>query len=218
MNRFHRRSDLRIGILLAAAVFCCPVLANATDDATDPQESTTTPIRIFTDGLDGPWIEPAGRKTVAWVTYPTLGVLPYPSHTISVSDFKLVLGDGDPRNAETVPFPGALVSLCINTVMPGEYISMAFTADEGDAVAMISAATYGNDWSAALTASVSVNPGDFSNAIVGVAPGYPLKKIVVFPYTNGVAAMPGETGYFNIRHEGTHAHMICLTNSPGHQL
>lgn len=205
-------------MLLAAAVLCLPVMANATDDAADPQEATTSSLRIFTDGLEGPWIEPDGRKRVAWVTYPTLGVRPYPNHTISVSDFELVLGDGDPRTAETVPFPGALVSLCINTVLPGEYISMAFTADDSDAIAMIFAATYGNDLSAPLTASVSVNPGDFSNAIVDVAPGNALKKIVVLPHTNGVAAMPGETYYFNIRHEGTHAHMICLTNSPGYQL
>jgi len=218
LKPFHRRSDPRLGLLLAVAVFCSPGLAHATDDATDPQESTTTPIRIFTDGLDGPWIEPPGRKTVAWITYPTLGVRPYPNHTISVSDFQLVLGDGDPRDPETVPFPGAPASLCINTVFPGEYISMAFTADEGDAVTQVSAATYGNDLSAPLTASVSANPGDFSDATVGVAPGQPLKKIVVLPYTNGMASMPGETYYFNVKHEGTHAHMICLTNSPGYQL
>jgi hypothetical protein len=217
MNPSHRSSHPCVRVLLAVAVLCCSGFAGAAAAAISSPASTNV-IQIFGDGLDGPWIEPAGRKTGGLVTYPTLGVRPFPSHSISLFDFERVLGDGDPRTADTVPFPGASVSLCINGVLPGEYIALAFTAEDDRAIATIAAATYGNDLSAPLTASVSMNAGDFSRAIVAVGPGSLLKKIVVLPYANGAQAMLGETYYFNVKHGGVLAHMICLTNGPGHQL
>lgn len=186
---------------ILALLLCCQ-LANADS--------------LFRNGFESPWVVPPGRMTGGVVSYPTLGVSPFPSHSVSF-DFQKVLGDADPRTPATVPFPGAATSLCINGVQPGAYIALAFVPSDTKAIAAIAAATYGNELSAPLSANVSPNPGDFAGGIVNVGPGNALRKIVVLPYTNGAPTYPGDTFYFNVRHAGSKAHMICLTNSPGKQ-
>jgi hypothetical protein len=157
-------------------------------------------ISIFTDGFDGPWVEPPGRMKFAVVVYPNV------SSTQSISrdvrQLAEVAGHGQVAGP-TIPWPyqnGAAPKM--RNVPRGGYLASAGICGNDAKAVSFGLSTYGNVPQHPVEYAIGPNAGQFAYPAknLGVfGPGSPVYKIVIAPKTNGYACKPGETFYLNRR-------------------